>query len=362
MEVQPNYIALGIFGVGSLLSYLNGRWQNQEIKKVDLLLKQRKWKVDELYQDALQKYNDMSGSASEMDSMKLLYKKQFISGYLNSQTPISVDGIHNNTLLIVEATDHESIAKMSKVRKRYDGNASLIKNIFSRKRDNLYKNNIKVITSGNYVITNDTTSPQSTQDSSPTNSLDFMYYIPLKTTKLQDNILRFSWLGNLDSSSIQKYTPQQRHIAKSIQPSGGSLNFDKHIVPSVLPLLTTMQFPFYSATGIYLAKNTFKIGIKTNLPVWLFCDVNFSTLNGSLSFNDKTLKLFFSWKGLKEYLYSKANSNAFWKWFFGIVAVGGLIWASVEYLDKKNNGNRNGRNLNNQDVGRADAGAQPAAN
>ena len=342
-------VTASVFTLTGYLTYLNHNWQKKEAKKLESVLSQRRWKVGELFEDAQQRYKSIGGDASVMNGNQMIYKRQIVSGYLNSLTPLSVDSKVNDCLFAIESDSKDVIAQMSKSKMRIDGKRSNLVDLVSRKRDEEINSSFRVITSGNYILTNDQTQNKNLSISA-TDSKFTNQRIPLNTDALQSSLLsNFSWItyiGNNRASDIEKNLKS----TKQITPTGGALNLDKMIIPSIIPLLTTMQFPFYTETGIKLAKSTFKIGVKTNLPIWVWCDINYSTLNGSLNLNDKNLKVFLSWDNLKSYLSRKVASNSFWKQFFGWVTffVGTYLvyklykrkTAIINNADQNNRGNQ----------------------
>ena len=97
-----------------------------------------------------------------------------------------------------------------------------------------------------------------------------------------------------------------------------------------------------------MAKNTFKVGISTNLPVWLLTDIGYSPLNGQISLGSESLKLFTSFENLKSYVKRNADSYSFWSKVFLIVSV--FLAACTSY-----------RVYNKLSERRREAPAQPAA-
>lgn len=270
--------------------------------------------------------------ADGQNSTVQLFKKQILQGYLNSQSPISADGVNRDCLLVFQSEEHKYLGNQVPARQRFDGKQSKIENLFSQKRDRGKQNELKIYSSEKFIVTNDTSKPPQNPDAP--NELDFMNYIKVPDQAMKDAATTSTFFGALDLNILNQEGLNKFKFCKSTHPVGSKFNLDKQIIPSVLPLLTTMQFPFYSATGLYMAKNSFKIGVKTNLPVWLFCDINFSTLNGSLSFNQKGLKMFFSWKGLKAFIQSKASHYRSWRnfWIFMAVVLGS--WTTWSWIKK----------------------------
>ena len=102
---------------------------------------------------------------------------------------------------------------------------------------------------------------------------------------------------------------------------------------------------------MYLAKNTFKVGISTNLPVWLLTDIQYSPINGQISFASESFRLFTSFANLKSYVKRNVDSYSFWSKFFLVISALVFVWSSYR-IYKKSNGRR-------EHNGQA---AEPAAN
>lgn len=98
-----------------------------------------------------------------------------------------------------------------------------------------------------------------------------------------------------------------------------------------------MQFPFYTESGIQICKNSIKLGLKSNIPVWIYCDVNLNSFNGSLSFNESNIKMFFSLKDLKDFVSSGVDNYEFWR---NVILIVTLFVGSVTAY-KMYNKNRN---------------------
>lgn len=86
-----------------------------------------------------------------VDGYEKLLKKQIVCGYLNSSTPLKISKESDESLMIIEAENRESMARTQSKQRRLKSYIS--HNMFSRKRDKLADNSLKVFVSGNYLIT-----------------------------------------------------------------------------------------------------------------------------------------------------------------------------------------------------------------
>lgn len=215
-------------------------------------------------------------------------------------------------------------------------------NMFSRKRDKLADNSLKVFVSGNYLITDNLLDYKIFESESVSKVLGEgkLAHIQLPNIDLKNSLLSYSTFWSLDTESLEKTVGNSLGISHSFESPGSSQGMNSQIIPSIIPMLTTMQFPFYSAAGIYLAKNTFKVGISTNLPVWLLSDIQYSSINGKVSFGSESLKLFTSFAALKNYVKRNADSYSFWSKTFMVVSL--LVFAWTAFRVYKNLKRRRG--------------------
>jgi hypothetical protein len=94
-----------------------------------------------------------------------------------------------------------------------------------------------------------------------------------------------------------------------------------------------MSFPFVTTTGVYLAKDSFQLGIRTNLPVWLCCDISLDKLTGKLKCIDSTNStVFLSLASFHKYLERNIGFYKALKVGFGFAAVGFFVLAVCSFI------------------------------
>ena len=115
--------------------------------------------------------------------------------------------------------------------------------MYSNKRDKLADNSHKVFVSSNYLITDNLLDYKMFQGESISQVLSQgkLAHISMPNIDLNTSLLSYSWSHHLDSQSLEQTLGNSLLIKESFEsPGSGSSGGQDSIIPSIIPLLTTM--------------------------------------------------------------------------------------------------------------------------